>query len=134
MIVADVIPYKPNEMSLGKDDDVFEELLTTTQDAAFRGSVLPWTEKGRPNRLCPHHLDELDHRGAENRVAVKDEVLWRRIVRKRVPQLLNDPCRCRMKRCIEVQDAAATMLDDKEAVQQSERCRRYSEPRSQNRL
>ena len=120
VVVADVRPDEANEMTLVEDHDVLEELSTTTADPAFRGSVLPWTEKGRPNRLRTHHLDELDHRSAENRVAVKDEVLRRRIVRKRVPQLLNHPRRCRMERGIEVQDTAATMLDDKEAVQQSE--------------
>ncbi|GAG77555.1 unnamed protein product, partial [marine sediment metagenome] len=41
VIVAEVISYKPNEMPLAKDDDVFEELSTTTEDPAFRG-VTRW--------------------------------------------------------------------------------------------
>ena len=92
----------------------------STQDPAFGSPVLPWTAVGDPNWLGAHGLDELDHRGTENRVAVEDKVSRRRIVRKRVPQLLNHPRRCRRERGIEVQDTAATMLDDKEAVQQSE--------------
>jgi len=127
LIVAEVIPYKPGEMPFAKDDDVLEELSTAAADPALGGSVLPWTAVGDPNGLGAHGLDELDHRDAENRVAVEDEVSRRRIVRGRVPQLLNDPRRCRMKSGVEVQDAAATVLDDKEAVKQSERYRRNRE-------
>ncbi len=83
VIVAEVIPYKPDEMPLAKDDDVLEELATTVADPALGGSVLPGTAVGDPNRLCAHGLDELDHRGAENRVAVEDEVSRRRVVGKR---------------------------------------------------
>ena len=43
MIVDDVGPHKADEMPLAKDDDVLEEVATTTQDPTFGGPVLPWT-------------------------------------------------------------------------------------------
>jgi hypothetical protein len=92
-----------------------------TQPRAIRTAV------GDPNGFGAHGLDELGHGKAEYRIAVEDEVSWRGIVWKRVPQLLNHPRCCRMESCIEVQDTSATMLDDKEPVQQSERYGRYNE-------
>jgi hypothetical protein len=42
------------------------------------------TAVGDPNRLGAHGLDELDHGGAEYRVAVEDEDSRRRVVGKRL--------------------------------------------------
>ena len=67
-------------MTLAKDDYVLEELSTTAADPALSCPVLPRTAVGDPNRLCAHRLDELDHGGAEYRVAVKNEVTRRGVV------------------------------------------------------
>ena len=50
--------------------------------------VLPWTAKGGTNWLCTHRFDELDHRGAEDRVAVEDEISRCGVIGKRLSQLL----------------------------------------------
>ncbi len=71
-------------MALAEDHDVREELAPTAADPALGGSVLPWTAKRNADRLCAHRLDELDHRRAEYRVAVEDQVSRCRVVGKRV--------------------------------------------------
>jgi len=73
-------------MALAEDHDMLEELSTAVPDPAFCGSVLPWAAKGRAHRLRAHRFDELDYRGAENRVAVKDEISRRGVVGKRFTQ------------------------------------------------
>ena len=84
VVVADVGPYEANEMTLAEDDYVLEELSTTAADPALGRPVLPRAAVGDANRLCAHRLDELDYGGAEDRVAVKDEVSRRGIVGKRL--------------------------------------------------
>jgi hypothetical protein len=84
VVVADVRPDEANEMTLAEDHDVLEELSTAAADPALGGSVLPRTAVGDPNRLGAHGLDELDHGGAEYRVAVEEEVSRRRVVEKRL--------------------------------------------------
>ncbi len=49
-----------------------------------------------------HGLDESHHLGAENRVSVKYQVLWRRIEGERLTQLLDHPCRSRIKCRVEM--------------------------------
>ena len=48
-------------------------------------------------------------------------------LRKGLAQLLHDPLRTRMSSNVEMENPAAPMLDDKEAVQQLERQRRHGE-------
>jgi hypothetical protein len=67
-------------MTLAEDNDVLEELSTAGTEPAFRDGVLPWTAVGDPKRLGAHGLDELDHGGAEYRVAVEDEDSRRRYI------------------------------------------------------
>ncbi len=72
--LADVQGHEPDEMPFAEDDDVFEHLSAAVPDPAFSGSVLPRTAIGDANRLCTHGPYELDHRRAEYRVAVEDQV------------------------------------------------------------
>ena len=41
MVVADVGPHQPDQMTFAKDHDMLEELPTTAPDPAFRCAVLP---------------------------------------------------------------------------------------------
>jgi hypothetical protein len=84
VVVADIGTDEPNEMPFTENDDVLEELATAADDPALGGPVLPRTAIRDANWLRAHGLDELGHRGAEYRVAVKDEVSRRGVVRKRV--------------------------------------------------
>ena len=108
-------------MPLAQDDDVFEHLSTTATDPALSGSVLPWAAKRRAHRPRSHRLDEFDDGRAEDGVAVEDEISRRRVVGKRVTQLLEHPRRRWMESCVEVNAMPTTVLDNEEAVQQSER-------------
>ena len=120
VVVADIQAHKPDEMLFAEDDDVFEELPAAAADPAFSRSVLLRTAIGDANRLCAHGPYELDHRRAEYRVAVEDQVSRRGVVGKRLTQLLHHPRRGWMERGIEVKDVTPAVLDDEEAVTAAE--------------
>lgn len=51
----------------------------------------------------------------------------RRVERESVPELLHHPVRCRVVGCVEVEDPAAVVVDDEEAVQDVHGGRWYRE-------
>ena len=63
----------------------------------------------------------------ELRIAIQDGVAVRARFGERLAQLLDDPLRSRVAGHVEVQDPAASVLDDEEAVQQLEGHRRHGE-------
>ena len=78
-------------MALAEDYDMLKELAATVSDPALSGTVLPRAPIRNANRLCAHGPYELNHRRAEDRVAVKNQVSRRRVVWERFAQLLNYP-------------------------------------------
>jgi len=127
VIVSDVSSPESDEMALAQNYDVIEELAPTAADPALGGTVLPRATIRGANRLRAHGPYELDDRLAEDRVAVKDEVSRRRVVGKRLTQLLHHPSGRRMERGVEVNDMPTAVVDDEEAVQQPKRRRRHRE-------
>jgi len=91
VIVADICPHEPDEMPLAEDNDVLEKLAPAISYPALGGSVLPGAAIGDANRLCAHGPYELDHRRAEYRIAVEDQVSRRGVVQKRLTQLAASP-------------------------------------------
>jgi hypothetical protein len=100
-----------------------EQLLAAAAHPAFRGSVLPWRPIRRAGWFRAHGLHHADDRAGEDRVAVEDEVLRRRIERERLAELLHDPRRGRVFRHVEVHDLASTVPDHEQDVEEPERRR-----------
>ena len=91
VVVADVQAHEPDEMPLTEDNYMLQHLAAAVSDPALGGTVLPRAAIRNANRLCAHGPYELHHCRAEDRVAVKDEVSWCRVVWERLAQLLNHP-------------------------------------------
>ena len=83
VVVVDVQTREADKMALAQNYDVLEELAPTAPNPALSGSVLLRTPIRNANRLCAHGPYELNHRRAEDRVAVKDQVSRRCVVWER---------------------------------------------------
>ena len=88
---------------------------------------LPRTPDARAHCLNAGGLQQIQHLGAEFGVAVQDGVFVRASIRECLAQLLANPCGGRMRGDVEVQDLAAVVVNDEEAVQQTEGRRWHGE-------
>ena len=91
---------------------------------ALRDSILLRTLSRDSDGLDAHGSHAAHDLGVEDGISVQDEVLDRRLVREGLPELLDHPVRRWVGRDIEVEDLPATVLDDEESVEQTERGRR----------
>src|SRR5258705_9463547 len=83
------------------------------------GSARDWREPTGPLRY--HASDSLAERLAVDRVAVAQQPAGRRVIRKRLNNLLRGPGGRRMLRDVEVHDPPAVMEQDDEDEQDSAR-------------
>src|ERR1700756_4938141 len=127
VMVGDVFGKEPLQVPLIESNDLVEQLTTTAPHPALGNTILPGTfERGphgaylqgsnRCRDLCPVFC-----------IPVMDEKSGSRPKRKRLPQLLDDPTACRMLGDVEMQDTAAIMADDEEAVENTEADRGHGE-------
>jgi hypothetical protein len=108
-------------MSLIKNDHMVEKFSATTSNPAFRDSILPGTLEA-----CSFGFDfagykEIHHIFAELCVSIQYRILVGTWFRECLPQLLDNPRACRLFRNIKMEDPAATMFNNEEAIQDSER-------------
>jgi hypothetical protein len=101
-------------------DNMVKDLVAAASDPCFSGSVLPWRVKARSFWLEASGLQERNHIGVEDCVAIQNGVAIRSRLGEGFSQLLHDPIGRRMPCNVEVQDPAATVLDGEETVQHSE--------------
>ena len=85
-----------------KDDHMIEHFPSAATDPSLRDAVLPWTSVSGATGFDTHGLDESHHLGAEDHVSVEYQVLRRRIEGERLTQLLDHPCRSRIKGRVEM--------------------------------
>ena len=102
VVVVEVRAYKPDKMLPVKDNHMIEHFPSAAADPSFRDAILPWASVSAAAGFDTHGLDESHHLGAEDRVAVKYQILWRRIEGKSLTQLLDHPCRRRIKGRVEM--------------------------------
>jgi hypothetical protein len=88
---------------------------------------LPGRLDTRSLGVQPGRLQERDDLAVEDGIAIQDDVAMRTYVRKGLAQLLHDPLSRRVPGSVEVQDVAASVRDDEEAVQNAEGRRRHGE-------
>jgi len=82
---------------LVKDDHMIEQFSPTVANPSLCHTVLAWTSVSGTTGFDTHGLDESHHPGAEDRVSVEYQILRRRIEGECLTQLLNHPCRSRIK-------------------------------------
>ena len=120
VMVVGVIADQPADMFCVERDDMIQDLAAATAHPALRQAILPWRLDARPLRPQTRRLQELDDLMVEHRISIRDHITIWRCVQKRFAQLLDHPGRGGVLSDVEVQDAAAAMLDDEETVEQIE--------------
>src|SRR5215472_9759126 len=113
-------------------DHMIEDFTATRSHPSLGNSVLPRCLYARPLGFQTRRLQKADHIGVVSRIAIEDGVTIPTSLGEGFTQLLHHPLGCRVSRHIEVQDLPASMLDDEETMQQSERHRRYGEEVERN--
>src|SRR5215813_3958341 len=108
-------------------DHMIEDFAATRSHPSLGNSVLPRCRYARLLDFQTRCLQKGDHIGVVSRIAIEDGVTIRTSLGEGFTQLLHHPLGCRVSRHIEVQDLPASMLDDEETMQQSERHRWYGE-------
>jgi len=73
-VIVDVITDQAAQVPFIQRDDVIEHLAAATPDPSFRGSVLPGRLHARSFGPQPGRLQESDHVGVEDRIAVQDHI------------------------------------------------------------
>ena len=127
VIVVEVSANEPNEVSITEDHDVFEKLATTAADPAFRHWILPRAAVSDATGFRADRLHESDDAGAEDGVAIEDQVFGRGVIGEGFAKLLGHP-RCGwIEGGIEMQDMPAAVRDDEKAVENAERHSRHRE-------
>src|SRR5215831_17287125 len=108
-------------------DHMIEDFTATRSHPSLGNSVLPRRLHARLLDFQTRRLQKADHIGVVSRIAIEDCVTIPTSLGEGFTQLLHHPLGCRVSRHIEVQDVPASMLDDEETMQQSERHRWYGE-------
>ena len=126
VVVTNVLIHKASQMLFVHDDHTVEQIPAAVADPALGNAVLPRTSKAGPLRLDAEGLHGVDRLRVEAGTAIKHQVAGRGVVWERLAQLLDYPRAGRVLCHITVQDTAPVMLDDEEAVEDSEGKRRYS--------
>lgn len=117
VVVADVLLAESEQVGLVQRDHVIQHLPAYALDPSLGHAILPRASDPGPNGFQSAALQKGFDVAAELAVVVEHDVSVRAGKRKRLPQLLNDPLAGRMSRGVEVQNATAMVLDNKEAVQ-----------------
>src|SRR5664279_2059780 len=117
VIIGNVLGEESLQMTLIQRDHVVEQVTAAASDPTLGGPILPGTPNRGTDRCHLQRADRRWHFQSVLRIAVEYEKSGRGIVGKSFSQLLHDPGASRMASDVEVQDAAAIMTDDEEAVQ-----------------
>src|ERR1700757_3595912 len=126
-MVGDVFGKQALQMPLVKSNHMVEQLATAAPHPALGNTILPGTFEGGPHGVYLQGSNRRRDLRPVFCIPVMDEKSGRRPKRKRLPQLLDDPTAGRMLGDVEMQDTAAMVTDDKEAVEHAKADRGHGE-------
>lgn len=90
VVVTDVLVHQASEMPFIQNNHVVEQIATAVANPSFGDTILPRTSEAGSLRLDAEVLHRVDYFIIELRAAIKNQVARRRIVRKRLAQLLDE--------------------------------------------
>src|ERR1035441_3981337 len=110
------------------NDHMIDQIAAAVTDPTLGNAVLPGASEARPLGPDTEALYCVDNLFIELRAEIEDPITRRRVVRKCLAQLLNNPSTARLLRHIAVQDSPPIMRNDEETVQNAEgECRNGKE-------
>jgi hypothetical protein len=125
VVIADVIVHQALQMPFIENDHMVEQIAAAVANPALGDPILPGASEAGPLGLDAEGLYGVDNLFIELRAVIEDQITWRRVVGKRLAQLLDNPCAGRMPCDIAVQDTSPVMGDDEEAVENAKSQRRH---------
>src|SRR6516164_1802771 len=120
VVITNVVEEKSLQLPFVHSNDMIQQLPPTAFDPALRHPVLPRTLERGLDRLNPEGSHGSGNLHSVLPVPVEDQKPRNRAKRKRLPQLLNNPNARGLPCDVAVQNTAAIMADDEEAVQYGE--------------
>ncbi len=127
VITVHVFGHEAFQMAIVQNDDRIDQVAAAAGDESLCNSILPGASNRDSNQGDAQTLRRFQNFIRERVLAIKDEKLWRGVVRKGIPQLLRYPSSGRMPCDVVVKDAPSVMCEDEEAIQHAEPERRHSE-------
>jgi hypothetical protein len=112
VVVADVLIHEALQMSLVENDHVVEKISTTVADEALRDAILPWALKAGSFGFDVEAHAGLNDLYIEIGSSIENQITRRRIVRKRLTQLLNYPGAHGTRRHVAMKDPPPVVRDD----------------------
>lgn len=122
---GEVVFHEPFQMPYIEADDVVEQVPAAIANPTLCDTVLPRTSEAGSLRLNAEALYCVDDLRIEVGAAIEDRQARSRVVRKCVPQLLDDPRAGWRFGPIEVEDSSTVMRDDEKAVENAKGERRH---------
>ena len=117
VVITDVLVHEAFQMPFVENDYRVEQITAAIADPTLCNAFLPWASEAGSLGLDAETLRRVDHFFVELCAAIEDQITRRRVVRKCLAQLLDDPGAGKMLREVAVQDATPVMCNDEEAVQ-----------------
>jgi len=127
VIILKIRREDPNQVSFTEYDHVVQAFSANRANQSLNVRALPRRSIRDGNFLDAHMLNAELEVAAIDTVTVSDHESRRIVIRKRIGDLLSCPTSCWMGRDVEVDDHAAIMPKDNEAVQQLETHGPYDE-------
>jgi ribosome maturation protein Sdo1 len=107
VIVTDIVCHQALQVTLTERNHMIEQISSAIAHESFCNTILPRTSKANPLWLNAKALDGCGHFIAKVLSSIEDQVAGDRTVRKRLAQLLGNPCTRRMRRRAKVQKSVA---------------------------
>ena len=120
LVIGDIFSQQPAQVTFIQRDDMVEDFPAGTSDPAFSDSILPGSLYARLLWLQTRGLQKRDDFGVELRIVIQNGVTIRLLAGESLPKLLDHPIRSGVSGDVAVQNLAALVLNDEEAIQQLE--------------
>ena len=120
VVVREVRAEQAAEMPLVEHDEVVEAFSPDGADDPLGERILPWCVGRDEHLVNAQAVDAAVKDVAIDRVAIPEQIPWRRLVGERVHDLLGGPGSGRVVGDIDMQEFAAVMAEDDEAKEQPE--------------
>jgi hypothetical protein len=117
MVMIDEHPQPAAQVPLAKHDYVVEALPPNRSDYSLDVCPLPWRARSRQHLNDPERFDLLHKLLTKDTVAVSQEESWRGVPWKRLPELLNRPLGCGMRRHADVHDPPPLVCEHEKDIQ-----------------
>jgi len=117
MVIASVGRESTMQRTLSEDDDVIQTLAANGPNEPFHVGPLPGRTRCRKHLFDAHCLHLIDEVLPEDSIPIAQQILWRAVPRKGLPQLLDRPLSGRMCGHCKVHDSSALMRQHQKHIQ-----------------